>query len=254
MEVHHHSHKPKNWKEHITEFVMLFTAVTLGFFAENIREHQVINHRIDKNKIAILKDLQEDSAEIAKVLRIEDTCINTFNRINNILYLAKINKISYDQLVDSIKATPKLIAFSNTLYMNNSSFKNMQSSGLLSNLEEGELKNTLATYYEVDFKSLEAGNEFFDQVGIVFNNYMPLGIGRVLRARNDFPKEYELNNADGYVNFMLSLDKTKNILKSDDFIYEVQKYYNYIFIYRNSLKLAKKSNDKLIKLLRAEIQ
>jgi hypothetical protein len=254
MEVHHHSHKPKNWKEHITEFVMLFTAVTLGFFAENIREHQVINHRIDKNKIAILKDLQEDSAEIAKVLRIEDTCINTFNRINNILYLAKSNKISYDQLVDSIKATPKLIAFSNTLYMNNSSFKNMQSSGLLSNLEEGELKNTLATYYEVDFKSLEAGNEFFDQVGIVFNNYMPLGIGRVLRARNDFPKEYELNNADGYVNFMLSLDKTKNILKSDDFIYEVQKYYNYIFIYRNSLKLAKKSNDKLIKLLRAEIQ
>lgn len=254
MEVHHHSHKPKNWKEHITEFVMLFTAVTLGFFAENIREHQVINHRIDKNKIAILKDLQEDSTEIAKVLRIEDTCINTFNRINNILYLAKSNKISYDQLVDSIKATPKLIAFSNTLYMNNSSFKNMQSSGLLSNLEEGELKNTLATYYEVDFKSLEAGNEFFDQVGIVFNNYMPLGIGRVLRARNDFPKEYELNNADGYVNFMLSLDKTKNILKSDDFIYEVQKYYNYIFIYRNSLKLAKKSNDKLIKLLRAEIQ
>jgi hypothetical protein len=254
MEVHHHGHKPKNWKEHITEFVMLFTAVTLGFFAENIREHQVINHRIDKNKIAILKDLQEDSAEIAKVLRIEDTCINTFNRINNILYLAKSNKISYDQLVDSIKATPKLIAFSNTLYMNNSSFKNMQSSGLLSNLEEGELKNTLATYYEVDFKSLEAGNEFFDQVGIVFNNYMPLGIGRVLRARNDFPKEYELNNADGYVNFMLSLDKTKNILKSDDFIYEVQKYYNYIFIYRNSLKLAKKSNDKLIKLLRAEIK
>ena len=38
MEVHHHSHKPKNWKEYITEFIMLFTAVTLGFFAENLRE------------------------------------------------------------------------------------------------------------------------------------------------------------------------------------------------------------------------
>lgn len=40
MEVHHPlqpRHK-KNWSEFIIEFVMLFTAVTLGFFAENVRE------------------------------------------------------------------------------------------------------------------------------------------------------------------------------------------------------------------------
>ena len=30
----------KNWKAYAVEFLMLFTAVTLGFFAENIREHQ----------------------------------------------------------------------------------------------------------------------------------------------------------------------------------------------------------------------
>jgi hypothetical protein len=52
---------------------------------------------------------------------------------------------------------------------------------------------------------------------------------------------------------MLSLDKTKNNLRSDEFIYEVQKYYNYIFVYRMSLKRAKKYNDKLLKLLRTEI-
>jgi hypothetical protein len=50
MEVHHHGHHPKKWKEYITEFIMLFAAVTLGFFAENIREHQVVNHRIEKLK------------------------------------------------------------------------------------------------------------------------------------------------------------------------------------------------------------
>jgi len=254
MEVHHHSHKPKKWKEYITEFIMLFAAVTLGFLAENLREHQVINHRIEQNKVAILKDLLADSVEIAKVLRIEDTCINTFNRVNHILYLAKTKQISYNQLVDSIKATPKLIAFSNTLYMNNSSFKNLQSSGLLSKLEEGALKNTLATYYEVDFKSLEAANEFFDQAGIVFNNYLPTGIGKLVRSKNVLSNEYVLNNADSYVNFILSLEKTKNILQSDEFIYEVQKYYNYIFIYRNSLKIAKRSNDALIKILRSEIK
>jgi hypothetical protein len=254
MEVHHHSHKPKNWKEYITEFIMLFAAVTLGFLAENLREHQVINHRLEQNKVAILKDLQEDSIDIARVLIFEDTCINRFNRLNNVLYLAKTKKISYKQLEDSIKASPNLIAFASTLYMNNSSFKNMQSSGLLSNLEEGELKSNLATYYEVVFKNLEALNEFFDQIGNVYNNYLPIGYGKVFRANYKFSKDYELNDPTVYQNFMLSLNKTKNDLQSDEFIYEVQKYYNYIFVYRRSLKRAKESNDKLLKLLRTEIK
>jgi hypothetical protein len=253
MEVHHHSHKPKNWKEYITEFIMLFAAVTLGFLAENLREHQVISHRIEQNKVAILKDLQEDSTDIARVLNFEDTCINRFNRINNILYLAKTKKINYNQLVDSIKASPNLIAFASTLYMNNSSYKNMQSSGLLSNLDEGELKSSLATYYEVVFKNLEAVNEFFDQIGNVYNNFVPIGYGKIVRRKNKFEKAYELNDPDVYINFMLSLDKSKKDLQSDEFIYEVQKYYNYIFVYRNSLKRAKESNDKLLKILRSEI-
>lgn len=56
MEVHHHSHHPKKWKEYITEFVMLFAAVTLGFFAENLREIQVEKHR----EISYLKNVHED--------------------------------------------------------------------------------------------------------------------------------------------------------------------------------------------------
>jgi hypothetical protein len=253
MEVHHHSHHPKNWKAYITEFIMLFAAVTLGFLAENLREHQVMNHRVEQNKIAILKDLQADSIEISRVLAIEDSCINTFNRLNNLLFLAKTNKISKDELLDSIKINDQLIAYSTTLYMNNSSFKNMQSSGLLSYLEEGELKNTLAAYYEVDFKGIEAANEFFDQVGLAFNNYLPLGVGKIIRANNNFSKDYATNSKEGFQDFMLNLTKTKDILQSDEFIYEVQKYYNWIFIYRISLNRTKKSNDKLLKILRTEI-
>jgi hypothetical protein len=45
MEVHHHGHAPKKWSEYLTEFVMLFAAVTLGFIAENLREHQIENNR-----------------------------------------------------------------------------------------------------------------------------------------------------------------------------------------------------------------
>ncbi len=255
MEVHHPHHPThkKKWSEYIIEFVMLFAAVTLGFLAENLREHQIMNHRVEQNKIAILKDLQADSADISAVIAVEDSCIKRFNRINNYLYLAKTNKINQAQLIDSIKNTSQFIAYSTTLYMNNSSFKNMQSSGLLSYLEDGELKNALANYYEVNFKSIEAANEFFDQVGIVFNNYFPIGLGKLIRDYQKFSNEYELNDSNSYQNFMLSLNKTKKDISSDEFIYEVQKYYNYLFIYRTSLLSAKKSNDKLIKLLRSEM-
>lgn len=40
MEVHHHPHvEKKGIKEYFLEFLMIFLAVTLGFFAENVREH-----------------------------------------------------------------------------------------------------------------------------------------------------------------------------------------------------------------------
>ena len=42
MEVHHHPHvEKKGFKEYFLEFLMIFLAVTLGFFAESFREHLV---------------------------------------------------------------------------------------------------------------------------------------------------------------------------------------------------------------------
>ena len=40
---------------------MLFAAVTLGFFAENVREHKIMNERKDQNLFSILQDLKQDS-------------------------------------------------------------------------------------------------------------------------------------------------------------------------------------------------
>src|SRR6185503_14417301 len=44
MEVHKHPHHvthKKKWGEYVLEFFMIFLAITLGFIAENIREHSV---------------------------------------------------------------------------------------------------------------------------------------------------------------------------------------------------------------------
>lgn len=251
MEVHHphHPSHKKNWKEYILEFVMLFTAVTLGFFAENLREHTIIKERLEQNKIAILKDLKQDALTIDSILVQDELLIKKFNTALDVLYLSKKGKITESELL--LKVIPTLIAGNPTLYVNNSSFKNMQSSGLLSNLEDNELKSRLSYYYEVIFKRIESNNISFDQSSINYNNTFPLGVGADLRKTNQFNNEFTLNNSSNYFDFMLSLKKTKDILKSDDFIYDLQKYYNYIFIYKRLIIMTKDENNKLIKLMEA---
>ena len=71
MEVHHSHHPahPKKWREHLLEFFMLFLAVTLGFVAENIREHYVERMRADQYLGQLVADLKEDTAKIDYCIR-----------------------------------------------------------------------------------------------------------------------------------------------------------------------------------------
>ena len=50
MEIHHHphAHHKKKWTDYLFEFLMLFMAVSLGFFVENQREHYIENHRSEQ--------------------------------------------------------------------------------------------------------------------------------------------------------------------------------------------------------------
>ena len=73
MEVHQHSHlasgethtSRNKWTHYFWEFLMLFLAVTLGFFVENQREHYIENQRAKRFAVSLFEDLQADTAEIA---------------------------------------------------------------------------------------------------------------------------------------------------------------------------------------------
>lgn len=72
MEVHHHPHiEKKGFKQYFLEFVMIFLAVTMGFFAESIREH-ISNNSKEKEYIAsLIQDMKKDSTTL-------DNYINRF--------------------------------------------------------------------------------------------------------------------------------------------------------------------------------
>ena len=72
MEVHHHPdlhHKKKNFKEYFLEFLMIFLAVTMGFFAENIREYISDREKEQADIRSLAKNLRADSVAIESSLK-----------------------------------------------------------------------------------------------------------------------------------------------------------------------------------------
>jgi len=71
MEIHHHPdlhHKTKPWKEYFLEFIMIFIAVTLGFFAESFREHLVENRKEREVINVLYKEIKKDTANLNVII------------------------------------------------------------------------------------------------------------------------------------------------------------------------------------------
>jgi hypothetical protein len=68
MEVHHHphAHHKKKWTDYLFEFLMLFLAVSAGFFVENQREHYVEHHRSEQYAVFLFNDLVRDTINLAE--------------------------------------------------------------------------------------------------------------------------------------------------------------------------------------------
>ena len=86
MEVHHHPHvEKKNFKEYLLEFVMIFLAVTMGFFAESLREH-LSDKRIEREYItSFVEDLKQDSAMFNQAIPLAEDNIKGVDTLLNTL-------------------------------------------------------------------------------------------------------------------------------------------------------------------------
>lgn len=92
MEVHHHTHHPKKWKEYISEFFMLFFAVFAGFMAESYLEYRVERHKEHDYLVSMVKDLQLDTADMNYKMKNMTLLIDTSELIVNLLIKKEISK------------------------------------------------------------------------------------------------------------------------------------------------------------------
>lgn len=258
MEVHHahHPNHKKKLSEYLLEFFMLFFAVTLGFFAENYREHSIIDHRMQENYAAVIVDLEQDNLKIDSIFTEGKNGINLIS-LSHVLYKYKTGEYTEKQLLDSIYNIKTIPAYT-TLFVNNTTFKNMQSSGLLSYVSDKELKTGLSYYYEVLFKKLNDNNKLFDDVGINYlDKYLIFNQGS--GPRKFIPEMYkdtdsEFADSKQYRKFLMGLKSTKSILTSDDFVFATNVYISRYFGYQRILSTVKANNNKLIQQLKAQLE
>src|ERR1035437_1194737 len=86
MEVHHHPNvEKKKFREYFLEFLMIFLAVTMGFFAENIREYFAEKKTVKEYLENFQDELKQNEASIhycdsifTLILPAEDSIVNIF--------------------------------------------------------------------------------------------------------------------------------------------------------------------------------
>jgi hypothetical protein len=191
MEVHHHSHHPKKWKEYLTEFFMLFLAVTLGFLAENIREVYVEKERAHELVSSFMKDVELN-------VRFLDSLID-----GNKKHMLKCDSIAFyiikTQKDMDLEYVYEIPLHSIRYLSNNDTYDQMKSSGSLRYIKDTTLLRKMIEYSNsskaTEFRSVVqeydyTANEFQNTL----NKYKPIEI-----AANYHAKQI-LNNGDRYIN------------------------------------------------------
>lgn len=142
MEVHHQSHHPKKWKEYITEFLMLFLAVSLGFFAENIREQQIVLHQTESVIAQLYHEVQKDTASLHKndvVHKKQDTA--TIILENYILNTdLEANKVNFFYLHNYLTIREGMFK-TNCIALDQLKF-----AGILKNVKDSKLRDCIEKY------------------------------------------------------------------------------------------------------------
>ena len=144
MEVHAHDlHKAPGhgWKHYIFEFLMLFLAVSLGAYVENLRESILHKEEVKTHINSLVADLRTDISLLESGLE-----------RNN--YSAQMADSLIELLHSDVSNTAHIYVAARTVtanlgycYTNSKSFDQMKSSGLLRYIKPNYLLDSIGSYY-----------------------------------------------------------------------------------------------------------
>ena len=142
MEVHAHPHtERKKWTHYIWEFLMLFLAVSLGFFVENQREHYVEHQREKQYMRSMIEDLVSDTTQFAFNKR---TRLRRLEMIDSMIEL--LSRPDYKNYTNAIYYFGRSISPPVNLYPNDRTIQQLKSAGGLRLIRKLNVSNSIMTY------------------------------------------------------------------------------------------------------------
>jgi hypothetical protein len=144
MEVHHHPdlhHKRKHFREYVLEFLMIFLAVTMGFFAESIREHYVEV----RNTRQYLQTFRQELVNNKRVFGSNDSIYKTIVPSQDSIIRIFLEKRENQDLhlMGRLLRRVKRVFYP---AIDKAAYQAMVNSGGLKNLDDLKLRDSLSTY------------------------------------------------------------------------------------------------------------
>ncbi len=209
MEVHHHpTVEKKNFKEYFLEFLMIFLAVTLGFFAENLREHFSDRSKEKDFIVSMKEDLVSDTMQLSNALPFDDSIYENLDSLYFLLQAASkgepydIHKLYY------INFTYAFGLY--TFIPNNRTISEIKNTGGFSLIKNKACRDSISVY------------DNFNETAIKLNS-------------------------DGYKDWLTDLNKMSQKIFSFDQVKTFAHDLNtYKFFLNDSLQLKLANNDKLL--------
>jgi len=161
MEVHHHPdihRKSKKWKEYFLEFLMIFLAVTLGFIAENLREHFTERSKERQYIQGFIRNVKDDTANLRHVIEFDEKLVKG---LDSTLKLSHLN-----MAIDSNRKS--LYYFSMKYLYNSASFKSndatlqqLKNTGDYRLIEKDHVADSL-TKYDADIHDIYGQGDYYE--------------------------------------------------------------------------------------------
>lgn len=145
MEVHHHPdlhHKRKRWKEYFLEFLMIFLAVTMGFFAESLRENINNTGRLHNYIQSLVSDLKSDLAMYDSSIAFNNSHKEMIDSI-----IVGLNEPKKDLRKVYLMAR-QLTLGSSVVSPNTKTFEQMKSSGDMRLIRKQYTADSIGMYYQ----------------------------------------------------------------------------------------------------------
>lgn len=255
MEVHHHTHHPKKWKEYISEFFMLFMAVFAGFLAESYLEYRAERHKEHDYLVSMVKDLQLDTADMNYKMKNMTMLIDTSNTVIHLLTKKDISKTEVYQIYRNAIFLETKDCF---LQFANGTIDQLRNAGGFRVILNKEINDKIKDYI-IDQGRLSLQTELFrtewtnskhQKLNLLHNYafYMKFSDASnfdVLFKESDLD---EINKSTG--SYFLSSDR-KDLLK---YANSISSQMGYLSVYKIISEYQKNKATELIKLIQEEIK